>query len=107
MDPIIEKRLKLINTFENNQLRILLFRKSDRSCGEELFLGKDVFSLSGSNITIGENVIVMDNVCFLDFDTIDIGNNVLIGEGVTVYPGVTVGDNVILNPFTVVKKSIF
>ncbi|MGQ4068847.1 MULTISPECIES: acyltransferase [Enterococcus] len=107
MDPIIEKRLKLINTFENNQLRILLFRKSVRSCGEELFLGKDVFFLSGSNITIGKNVIVMDNVCFLDFDTINIGNNVIIGEGVTVYPGVTVGDNVILNPFTVVKKSIF
>ncbi|MGX5376907.1 sugar O-acetyltransferase [Ligilactobacillus sp. LYQ135] len=90
--------------------------------GKNLIIGNDVKMIDCNVITIGDNVNIGSNVGMytsnhaLDPEKranhwcseqpITIGDNVSIGNDVTILPGITIGDNTIIESGSVVTKDI-
>lgn len=95
-------------------------------CGQNIFIGKNVFINSScqfqdqGGIYIGDDVLIGPQTIFATInhgrkpdersnhhmEPIRIGNKVWIGAHVTILPGVTVGDNAIIAAGAVVSKDV-
>ena len=90
--------------------------------GENFYSNHNLVLLDANKIQFGNNVFVGPNCGFytsghpLDYEArnkgleyakpIKVGNNVWIGGNVVVFPGVTIGDNVVIGAGSIVTKDI-
>lgn len=94
-----------INSAELEEKRKILDELLGKA-GENLWITAPFFVDYGNNIYFGNNCEVNMNCTFLDDNRIVIGDYVWIRGGVIILPGVTIGDNVVIDAGSVVTRDI-
>lgn len=91
----LRRKLDRINNGirESEEEQLDYLRTVFGAVGENLYFLEPVSFVNGKNIFIGDHVFINPNVTFIDANC-------------TIFPGVTIGDNVIIGSNSVVNKDI-
>ncbi len=116
---LLDGKIKLGDYTEISSFTII-YGCSDFVAGHKCYIGPQVWINCSEDVVIGNNVgigprsMIFTHGSFLPytegypvrFGRVKIGNRVWIPAGVFIYPGIEIGDNVIVNSRSVIKRSI-
>lgn len=116
---LLDGKIKLGDYTEVSSFSII-YGCSDFVAGHKCYIGPQVWINCSEDVVIGNNVgigprsMIFTHGSFLPytegypvrFGRVRVGNRVWIPAGVFIYPGVEIGDNVIVNSRSVIKRSI-